>query len=85
MYIYNGKPHSWSRVGGPGTQFAVGGPGKLYGISPANSALYQWSGTVSGKWTPIRSSVKQVYAAGDFVYAVDAISGNRLSIPVGPP
>ena len=74
IYIYNNQPGSWSRVGGPGAQFAVGGYGKLYGISNSGGALYQWSGVVGGRWTRIRDSVKEVYANGNSVFVVDANS-----------
>ncbi len=74
LYIYNNQPGSWSRVGGPGVQFAVGGYGKLYGLSSSGGPLYQWSGVVGGRWTRIRDSVREVYANGDSVFVVDANS-----------
>lgn len=82
VYLYNGSPNNWSRIGGPGRVFVIGGTGgilgdaQIYGLAPNGSGVFQWqSGTT---WKQIGGPASWIWPAARGAYATDPQNGNIL-------
>jgi len=62
IYVYNGTPNSWTRIGGPGATFAVSGS-YLFGLGPepAHAYVAVWN-EQPGNWSIIGGSESYIYA-----------------------
>lgn len=72
IYRYNGTPMSWSRVGGPGAEFAVNAT-TLYGLAPDHSKVMQYTAT---GWIQIGGPAAHLYAGGGDLFATNPDTGN---------
>ncbi|MGF1426176.1 hypothetical protein [Kitasatospora sp. LaBMicrA B282] len=52
IYQYDGRPMSWSQIGGPGHQFTQDNQGDVFALSPDQSAVMELPATGTG-WTKI--------------------------------
>jgi hypothetical protein len=71
MFV-DGTPMHWTKVGGPGSMFAVDNKGILYGLSPNQQEIWQYTGT-PGKWTQVGGPAYTIYAGGG-LYAIGQIA-----------
>jgi hypothetical protein len=74
IYRYEGVPMSWTKVGGPGSQFAANNS-TLYGLSPDGSGVWQFSGTPMD-WTQVGGPAGSISAGGDRLYATNPDTGD---------
>lgn len=70
--LYLGTPHKWTRIGGPGRDFAVGSTGKIWGHSDAG--VYEWRGSGTD-WTRVGGPAANIYA-GSFLVATNPQTGD---------
>jgi len=63
-------------VGGPGATFAVSNDG-LYGLSPNNSGVWQYSGS-GDSWFQIGGAATKLYAGGYGIFAISPGTNNII-------
>jgi len=70
LYRYEGRPGSWSLIGGPGSDFTVSGS-HVYGLAVDHSAVFEWDGR-GMSWTPIGTPAARLYGGAPGLFATDA-------------
>lgn len=83
IYAFGGTGmDSWTRVGGPGKQFAVGGMGSLYGLNTDGGAVMQYIASAGG-WVKVWGAAGAIYGAvhhaGRGLYATSTGTGALYS------
>jgi hypothetical protein len=58
----------WTQVGGAGSTFAVDDRGTLYGLTPDQQAVFQYSGQ-GQNWTPVGGPATSLWAGGFTLFA----------------
>ncbi|MFD4399120.1 hypothetical protein [Kitasatospora sp. NPDC058478] len=75
VFRYGGAPNSWSRIGGPGAQFAVDDAGGVYGLTPDRGGVFQWQG--GANWAQVGGPAGSIVAGGGrTLLATDPTSGD---------
>ena len=69
IYKYEGKPQSWTQIGGPGKMFSATADGDLYGLSPDGNGIYRYLGS-PGKWERVGNKAKLIYARKDMLFSI---------------
>ena len=75
IYRYDGGPMAWTKVGGPGKQFALDNAGNLYGLSPDGANVFRYDG-VPMEWTRIGGAAGAIYAGGNCLFASNPQTGD---------
>lgn len=65
---YNGKPESWTKIGGPGKMFAIDDHDNLYGLTPNSKEVWQFKGQ-PGSWKQVGGPAGQIFAGGKVLCA----------------
>jgi hypothetical protein len=58
----------WTQVGNPGKTFAVDDHGTLYGLTPDQQGVFQYTGT-GQNWTQISGAAGALWAGGNYLFA----------------
>ncbi|MDX2394130.1 hypothetical protein NJL88_29540 [Streptomyces sp. DK15] len=67
LHKYDGRPDTWSEIGGAGADFAVTAD-HLYGLNPERTAVYEWTGTGTD-WAKVGGPAQDLYAGGAGLFA----------------
>ncbi len=85
LYHYLGTPGEWAQVGGPGRTFAMDTSGHLYGLTPNDSAVFQYVGNgMTEQWVQIGGPAASIYA-GSFGLVATSPTGGNLFHYLGTP
>jgi hypothetical protein len=77
LYHYLGTPGKWALIGGPGRMFAMDTSGHLYGLTPNDSAVFQYVGNGrTDQWNQIGGPASNIYAGSFGLVATSPTTGN---------
>ncbi|MBI4470940.1 MAG: hypothetical protein HY650_16620 [Acidobacteria bacterium] len=74
IYVYNGSPGSWTKIGGPAKKFVTVG-NILYALSPDGSGVYQYTGA-PGQWTQVGGAAGEIYGGLAGLFATNPQTGD---------
>ncbi|ARF83349.1 hypothetical protein ACIG0C_36460 [Kitasatospora aureofaciens] len=73
IHQYDAASGRWTRIGGPGAQFAATAD-HVFGVSPDHTGLYEYTGT-PGVWDRVRSTgTDRIYTSHSTLYATDPVT-----------
>ena len=75
IYSHDWVSDTWTRVGGPGTEFVAGSGGRLYALAMDGSTVFRYEGS-PGQWTHIGGGFRTLVAGGSKLYGIQAGSGD---------
>ncbi|MBI4470967.1 MAG: hypothetical protein HY650_16760 [Acidobacteria bacterium] len=74
IYVYNGVPLSWTKIGGPGETFVTVG-NALYALAPDGTGIWMYMGT-PGQWTQVGGPAREIYGGLAGLFATDPQTGD---------